>query len=126
MAQTDDFVNIGASCEYNQYGRDEAITLGTSFANILEIDCKKLRSVTVNIQIVGGAIDGDYIVYGTTKRNPTMTVTEDEWAIVKVSTALTRDVTTIDTFTGNYTKLIVQAKGDSGTPAAKAWYKGKN
>lgn len=128
MAQSNTPQNIGASSEINSFGYDESVALtGATPKTVLIIDCALLRSVTIQCRIDDVSIDGDYTIYGTTKRNPnTSDLTSDEWSTVKASTSLTHNVTSIDTITGNFTYLVVQLISDSGTPVAKAWYKGKN
>lgn len=126
MTQTDRPQSLCVAQDFVQTGLDEAVTLGTSMANVLIIDCKKLRSVTVMLRLDDAAIDGDYQVFSTCKENPSTTVTSDEWYPEKVSTSLVHEANSKDTFTGNFTYIIVQAKADSGTPTLKAWYKGSN
>lgn len=108
------------------YGEDEAVALSTSFANVLEVDMRELKTATIILRLDDVAIDGDYQIFGTCKRNPSSTVTADEWVAEKASTALTHNVNSVDVITKNYEKVIVQAKADSGTPVLKAWYKGNN
>lgn len=126
MAQTDQSRSIHIAQDWERTGLDEAKALSVSYANVLEIDMTRLRSVTIMLRIDDGAIDGDYIIYSTVKRNPSTTVTDDEWHEEVAATGITHNVTSKNTITGNYTKIIVQAKSDSGTPTLKAWYRGMN
>lgn len=126
MALTTEPINYGASSDFAVIGKDEAITLGTDFANVLEIDCQKLRGVTIILRLDDAAIDGDYKIFTTCKRNPSSTITSDEWYEELASTSITHNVNTKNTISGYFTKIIVQAKADSGTPILKAWFKGVN
>lgn len=113
--------------DFSIYGEDEAKALSGSFANVLEIDMRELKTVTVIIRLDDATIDGDYQIFATTKRDPGSTVTEDHWVPETVSTGLTHNVNVEKVFTGkNYSKVIIQAKADSGTPTLKAWFRGDN
>lgn len=126
MAQTDNPQSLCIAQDFIQTGLDEAKTLSGSMANVLVIDCKKLRSVTIILRLDDSAIDGDYQIFTTCKDNPSLTVTSDEWFAEVASTSLTHNVNTKNIITGNFTTIIVQALADSGTPTLKAWYKGTN
>ena len=126
MVQTNKPQSLCIAQDFIQTGLDEAVALSGSMANVLVIDCKKLKTVTVMLRLDDAAIDGDYQVFSTCKESPSTDVTSDEWFAEKASTALTHNVNSKDTFTGNFSFIIVQAKADSGTPTLKAWYKGSN
>lgn len=113
--------------DFSIYGEDEAIVLSGSFANVLEIDFRELRTATLILRLDHASIDGDYQIFATTKENAGSTVTADHWVPETASTALTHEVNVEKVFTGkNYSKIIVQAKADSGTPTLKAWFRGDN
>lgn len=124
MAQTDNTESLYIDQFKEKSGSDEAVSLSDSFANVLVIDMRLYRTVGVSLRLDDAAIDGDYQIFGSYKRDPdTSDVSGDEWTVEKVSTALAHEVNSNDVITKPYFKVVVQAKADSGTPTLKAWYR---
>ncbi|WP_428323675.1 hypothetical protein [Nitrosopumilus sp.] len=126
MALVEKSISGKIAQDFHRTGYDEADTLTTSWANKVVIKNKDFRNLGFTIRIDGGAIDGDYRVYGTYKPNADTDVSGDEWQEETASTALTRDVNVSAVITKPYDTIIIQAKADSDTPAFKYWYRGMN
>lgn len=128
MAQSDSSRNIAVAHDYERTGQDESVSLTTTYANKLTIDMTKLRSVTIMLRNTDDAIGENYKIFTTVKRNPTSTpgTADDEWFEEVAEQTLAANAIQKQRITGEYTKLIVQAKSASGTPAMKIWYRGLN
>ncbi|NIT99613.1 MAG: hypothetical protein GWN01_01310 [Nitrosopumilaceae archaeon] len=117
--------SINIAQDWDGLNQDEAISLTTSYQNVLTIKSMKFRNITVLLHIVGAA--GNFKIFGTTKQTPdTSDVTKDEWYEEVAETALSADVTNKARISGEYTYLVVQMKAGAGTPTGKVWWRGMN
>ena len=121
---------IGPSAEIEIFGELSApVELNnTDKTTVLDIDCKKIKSVTIQVHNNSGSVAGNYTIWATTKRDSSDDVGGDEWSQVQGQQNLATNTTVHATITGNYTRMIVTALANTGTPAptVNAWYKGKN
>lgn len=88
MAQNYAGGSIAVAQEFEQYDFDEAVTLGTSFANILLIDAMKIRDSVIQIINKGtGSEIASYKVFATAKKGVKLSTAlpevEDHWVNLK-------------------------------------------
>ena len=130
MVQVNHVGNISAAAEFEAFGElDEPLELNNSTkTTVLDIDMRKLKSVTFQIHNNSGSVGGNYSAWATTKRGSSDDVGGDEWSQVVTQTTLPTNTTVHKTVTGDYMRVIVTALADTGTPppTVNAWYKGKN
>jgi len=129
---------IAVAREFQQHNYDEAITLSTSYANVLEFDAMNIRESTIMFKNDDGGIDMDYKIFATAKPGVDITTADpeadDEWINLlstgaydhTTATEIPATLRTFETFSNPWRYIIVMAKSDSGTPTLKIWHRGEN
>ncbi len=138
MVQSDTGGTIAQAREYEQYNSDEAIVLGTSYANVLAFDCMNVKESVIQFKNDDVAIGMNYKIFATAKKAVPLSTadpeTEDHWINIlstgaydhTTNTALSANARGFETFSNPWRYVIVMAKADSGTPTLKIWHRGEN
>jgi len=123
--------------DFETYIADESLSIGTSYADIIDIDTRKMKDGIIVIKNLDGSQTLSYKIFGTAKVSTVaLDISDDSWVNIVDTNMDPLDYDHIaervipangviyDSFTNKWSWVKVQAKSSLGTISGKIWVRG--